>query len=119
MKGRDRLRTRRQQSRHDGRMLPPERGRAILGAPPPRGGAGAVRRITSAGPGDAVEAPVRRAAIRCRVGPQSRDGQRRDAASKYSVAFASGRAVAAATRSVRRRMRDSLVPTGEPAFYAK
>ena len=49
-------------------------------------------------------------------------GQRRDAASKYSVAF-SGRAVAAAARSVRRRMRDSsVVPTGAQAsflaFYA-
>ena len=53
-------------------MLPPERGRAILGAPPPRCRARAVVAL-SARPGDAGEAPVRRAAIRRRVGPQSRE----------------------------------------------
>jgi len=135
-------------------MLPPERGRAMLGARPPRRRAGAIRRTTSAGAGDAVEAAVGRAGIRRRVGPQARQprldtreavsrivaftkepdllntqepregggvrlgGQRLDAASKYAVAF-SGRAVAAATRSVRRRMRDSsLIHDCEQAFYA-
>ena len=44
----------------------------MLGAPPPRRRAGAIRRTTSAGPGDAVEAPVRRAGIRRRVGPEAR-----------------------------------------------
>ena len=53
-------------------MLPSERGRAILGAPPPRGRAGAVVAV-GARPGDAVEAPVRRAATPGRVGPQPRE----------------------------------------------
>ena len=53
-------------------MLPPERRRAMLGAPPPRRGAGAVVAV-GARPGDAVEAAVRRAGIRRRVGPQARE----------------------------------------------
>ena len=54
-------------------MLPPERRRAMLGAPPPRRRAGAIRRPTSTSPGDAVEATVRRAARPGRVGPQARE----------------------------------------------
>ena len=54
-------------------MLPPERRRAMLGAPPPRRGARAIRRTTSAGAGDAGEATVGRAGIRRRVGPQARE----------------------------------------------
>ena len=52
-------------------MLPPERRRAMLGATPPRRRAGAIGRTTSAGPGDAVEAAVGRAAVPGRVGPQA------------------------------------------------
>ena len=50
-----------QQSRHDGRTLPPERRRAILGAHGPRRRGAVVDH--RARPGDAVEA-ARRAAIR-------------------------------------------------------
>ena len=53
-------------------MLPAERGRAMLGATPPRRRAGAVVAV-GARPGDAGEAPVRRAAVPGRVGPQSRE----------------------------------------------
>ena len=53
-------------------MLPPERRRAMLGAPPPRGRAGTITAL-SARPGDAVEAAVRRAASRRRISPQARE----------------------------------------------
>ena len=53
-------------------MLPPERGRAMLGARPPCRRAGAVVAV-GARAGDAVEATVRRAARPGRVGPQARE----------------------------------------------
>ena len=52
-------------------MLPPEHGRAHFCAHPPRRRAGTITAV-GARPGDAVEAAVRRAGIRRRVGPQAR-----------------------------------------------